>query len=277
MDNLTSKLLFTIVFIVGLTSNGLRAQQPFSIGETVEIKSKVLGEKRILNIYLPEGYHADSVKDCNAIYLLDGSSNEDFLHIVGLVQFFNLQLGMPPTIVVGIGNVDRKRDFTYHTDNQEYIDYCPTCGSSEKFIQFLKEELRPFIDQNYKVNGRRILIGQSLGGLLATEIVLNDPNMFTDYLIVSPSMWWDDESMLKEAADLFEKQTIDPILVYVSVGSEGKIMKRGAKGVHKALKKSGKDNLTLHFKGLPKENHATILHRSIYEAFSILYPYEEPK
>lgn len=270
--------LVSVGFIL-LSAISVLAQSPtpFSIGETVEIHSDILSEKRVLNMYLPAGYHADSVKACDAIYLLDGSAHEDFLHIVGLVQFFNLQMGMPPTIVVGIGNVDRKRDFTYHTDDKEYTDYCPTCGESEQFIRFLKEELQPYINANYKVNERRILIGQSLGGLLASEILFKDPNLFTDYLIVSPSIWWDNESLLKQGGELFEGQSTEELQVYVSVGAEGRIMIRGAKGVHRIVRKAGKENLTLHFKPLKKENHATILHESIYQAFKIMYPYQEPE
>jgi hypothetical protein len=71
-----------------------------------------LEEDRILNIYLPEGYGEDSTR-YPVIYLLDGSYNEDFLHICGLVQFLTMIEVMPKTIVVGIANVDRKRDFTF--------------------------------------------------------------------------------------------------------------------------------------------------------------------
>ena len=87
--------------------------QPFSIGEIKIIKSVILDENRTLNIYLPDGYN--SKEKYPVIYLLDGSANEDFLHVVGLVQFYNITFSMPKTIVVGIANVDRKRDFTFPT------------------------------------------------------------------------------------------------------------------------------------------------------------------
>jgi predicted alpha/beta superfamily hydrolase len=87
----------------------------FSIGKTVTIQSKVLGEARELNIYLPLGYSGDSAQTFPVIYLLDGSRDEDFIHISGIVQFgsFSWIRMIPESIVVGIGNVDRKRDFTY--------------------------------------------------------------------------------------------------------------------------------------------------------------------
>jgi len=116
---------------------------PFSIGERLEIKSSILMEDRTMNVYLPNSYAKDSTKKYPVIYVLDGSADEDFIHIAGLVQFCSFSwIGIiPESIVVGIGNVDRKRDFTYPSpekiDQQEF----PTCCHSTKFMDFLSQEL----------------------------------------------------------------------------------------------------------------------------------------
>lgn len=247
------------------------SSKPFSIGEIREIKSAVLGENRILNIYLPHDY--DKGKTYPVIYLLDGSANEDFLHIAGLVQFFNM-LKMPEFIVIGIANVDRKRDFTFHTDLEDLKKAYPTTGGSEKFITFIETELQPFVTSNYKTSDVKYIIGQSLGGLLATEILLKKPDLFSHYLIVSPSLWWDNESLLKNAGSLAQKQNDAKRYVYISVGGqEEKIMQKEAKELSAILQKANKTNLKLDFLPLPKENHATILHQSITEAFKLLFPY----
>jgi predicted alpha/beta superfamily hydrolase len=57
--------------------------KPFVLGVIDEIQSKELTEKRILNIYLPEGYNQNDTIKYPVIYLLDGSADEDFIHIVG--------------------------------------------------------------------------------------------------------------------------------------------------------------------------------------------------
>ncbi len=59
--------------------------KPFVLGVIDEFQSTELAEKRILNIYLPEGYNKDDTAKYPVIYLLDGSADEDFIHIVGLV------------------------------------------------------------------------------------------------------------------------------------------------------------------------------------------------
>ncbi len=247
---------------------------PFTIGETHTFRSQILAEKRVLNIVLPENF--DKQKSYPVIYLLDGSVNEDIIHISGLVQFFNMMYQMPDFIVVGIANTDRKRDFTFPTSLKDLKDKYPTTGGSASFIAFIEKEVLPYINSNFKTTGIKYLVGQSLGGLLATEILLKKPWLFTHYFIISPSLWWNNESLLDESKSLLQQQADTDLYVYVSVGSEGIMMESVAEKLVKVLKKSGKKNLTVDFMPLPKENHATILHNSIYEAFKIQFPYKEP-
>lgn len=248
------------------------SKEALSIGEVVTIPSKILSESRTLNIYLPEGYTAKDTLKYPVLYVLDGTMNEDFLHIVGLTQFFNLQYTMPKTIVVGIANVDRKRDFTFPTSDKSLKADYPTTGSSIKFITFLEKEVQPYIEKNYNVDSTKMIIGQSLGGLLATEILLKKTELFTHYFIISPSLWWDNESMLKEAEGYFKAQKDMDLYVYVSVGTEGKVMESEATRLSEILKRSNKKKLKTDFKFLPDENHASILHRSLNEGFKLLFP-----
>ncbi len=267
-------ILMTLIFIVfNVDSQKLLESKALVIGKIDIIRSEVLNENRILNIRLPENY--DSLKSYPVIYALDGSFNEDFLHEVGLVQFFELQLQLPEFIIVGIANVDRKRDFTYHTDLRDLQKDFPTTGHSDKFIEFVEKELQPYIKENYSVNDTKYIFGQSLGGLLASEILIKKPELFTHYFIVSPSLWWDDESLLLVQQNQNENQIENPkernLFIYISVGAdEEKIMKVDAKKLYKQLKNSGYSNL--HFNQMKNENHATILHNSLYEGLSILFP-----
>ena len=59
--------------------------------------------------------------------------------------------------------------------------------------------------------------------------------------------------------------------IYIAVGNEHPIMEKDAKTLYKALKKSGKQNLNIYFEHLTKEDHATILHSSVYNAFKLLF------
>lgn len=264
-------LSFAFLFIFSILSAQKPVVEDLKIGQKVTMTSKVLKEKRILNIYLPQDY--DKTKSYPVMYILDGSINEDFLHLVGLQQFFNLSLKMPDFIIVGIENVDRKRDFTFHTDLKDLQKDYPTTGHSDKFIQFVEEELQPYINKNYKTDKTKYIIGQSLGGLVATEILLNKPQLFTHYFIISPSLWWDDESLYNNAAKLISQQKDDERFVYISVGKqEHPMMVKEADGLYQILKNSGKKNLKLEYKLMTDDDHATILHKSVYEGFLKLFP-----
>lgn len=249
--------------------------KPLTIGEIRTIQSKILNEERTLNIYLPQKF--DKTKSYPIIYLLDGSMNEDFIHVTGLIQFFNQLYSMPETIVVGIANIDRKRDFTFHTDLKDLQKDYPTTGHSDKFINFLDKELKPYIESQFKTTDN-YLFGQSLGGLLATEILLKKPELFNNYFIISPSLWWDDESLLRQAPQLLSNIKDPKKFIYISVGKgEHPVMVKDAEDLFDVLKKSNKKNWTVEYKMMETDNHATILHRSLYEGLVKLFPYQEPK
>lgn len=264
--------LFLIVFLSfanSFSQTPTVSSQKLSIGEERVIHSSVLNEDRKLNIYLPNGFDAN--KSYPVIYLLDGSMDEDFLHVAGLVQFFNLMFTMPETIVVGIANVDRKRDFTFHTDLEDLKKNYPTTGHSDKFISFLESELQPYLEANFKTSGEKYLIGQSLGGLVASEILLTKSQLFSHYFIISPSLWWDNESLLSKSKELMAKNDYKGKYVYVSVGAkEEKIMQKEAESFYKTVSTSAK-NAKSDFVLMNYEDHATILHQSLYEAFSKLF------
>jgi hypothetical protein len=276
----------SILFILAFSCNLLFAQtnilkqteedKPFVLGVINEIQSKELGEKRIVNIYLPQGYNAADTIKYPVIYLLDGSADEDFIHIVGLVQFNSFEWinQVPKSIVVGIATVDRRRDFTFATAIEEDKKAYPSSGQSQKFITFLEKELQPFIQKKYKTNTSKTIIGQSLGGLLATEILFKKPALFNKYIIVSPSLWWNNGSILNHPLP-----NITHADIYIGVGKEGltptkipRVMEVDANLLADKLRSANNKNVRVLLDYLPLENHATILHQSVFNAFRLLYP-----
>ena len=234
----------------------ITGRNPFSIGESLELTSQILGESRTVNIYLPESYKRDSAQEYPVIYLLDGSRDEDFVHVAGLVQFcsFSRVDIIPESIVAGIGNED-----------------FPTTGGSANFIKYLETELQPLIAQTYRISSTRTLIGQSLGGLLATEILFKKPELFDNYIIISPSLWWDDESLLA-----FEvKKELTAKHIYVGVGKEGKIMERVAQELYQKLQTGQVNGTRLFYGYFEKQDHADALHLSVYDAFERIFEKEE--
>ncbi|WP_149208173.1 alpha/beta hydrolase [Flavobacterium johnsoniae] len=255
--------------------------KPFVLGVIDEIQSKELGENRILNIYLPEGYNPKDAEKYPVIYLLDGSANEDFIHISGLVQFNSFEWinQVPKSIVVGIATVDRKRDFTFATTLEKDKKRYPTTGHSDKFIAFIEKELQPFIDKKYKTTESKMIIGQSLGGLLSSEILLKKPSLFNKYVIVSPSIWWDNGSILNIDSQILQENFKQPTEIYIAVGKEGltpteipRVMEVDANLLAEKIQASKNKNIKVFFDYFPNENHGTILHLAVFNSFKFFYP-----
>lgn len=267
-------ILATAFVIAGLISIAqaqptIQNRSELVIGEILEFESRVLNEARTLNVYLPNGYSAGSDKKYPVIYLLDGSIDEDFIHISGLVQFgsFSWVNILPESIVVGIANVDRQRDFTVPSGNLLDQQDFPTSGGADAFIEFVSKEVQPLIESTYHTNGTRTLIGQSLGGLMAAQIMLLHPELFDNYVIVSPSLWWDDEKLLSVAPEL----AASPKSIFICVGNEDEIMQRTAKNLFEKVLGLDHNAYTAYFEYFKEHKHMDILHQAVYAAFSQIF------
>ncbi|BAV05356.1 hypothetical protein SAMN05421788_105189 [Filimonas lacunae] len=280
----TTALLFTCLSLPSFAQpqnpKPAAGSKPFVLGVVDEIDSRVLNEKRILNIYLPEGYNPRDSVSYPVTYLLDGSADEDFIHVVGLYQFnsFEWVNRAPKSIVVGIATVDRRRDFTFPTTIEADKKRFPTTGHSDKFIDFIAKELQPFIEKKYKTNANRTIIGQSLGGLLATEVLLKQPGLFNKYIIVSPSIWWDNGSLLSQPSAMLQDSFTQKTAVYIGVGKEGlaptatpHVMEVDANLLAEKIKNSRSKAVSVYFDYLPEEDHATSAHQAINNALKWMY------
>ena len=180
--------------------------------------------------------------------------------------------------MVGIATVDRRRDFTFPTTIEVDKKTYPTAGHSDKFISFLETELQPFIETKYKTTQTKTIIGQSLGGLLETEILLKKPTLFTKYIIISPSLWWDNGSLLNQNAEILNENFKQPTEIYIGVGKEGltpteipRIMEVDANLLADKIKSAKSKSVNVLFDYLPQEDHSTIMHQAVLNAFKQLY------
>jgi len=279
--------ILSIILLFCFFSLSIRAQntspvktsKDFVLGKVETLHSAILGEDRILNVYLPDDY--DSTSNYAVIYLLDGSADEDFIHIAGLVQFntFSWINRIPKSIVIGIANTNRKYNFTSASKRASDNKLVPKNGGSADFIAFIEKELQPYVDRKYKTNSSRTLIGQSLGGLLATEILFTKPYLFNKYIIISPSLWWKDGYLLRENPAVLSSTYKNPTAIYVGVGKEGSIdgsknhvMEDDAKLLAAKIRQAKSKNVQVFFDYLPEEDHATVTHQAVFNALRMLYP-----
>ncbi len=238
---------------------------PFILGEVETIHSVVLGEDRVLNIALPQGYHPDSAARYPVIVVLDGGADEDFIHVTGAVQFASFPwVGwVKPSIVVGIVNVYRKRDLTFPTTVAKDKADFPTTGGSAAFMRVIAKEGLPLVGANYRPTRGRTPLGPSPRGPLPAEKPLRTPSLFQHYIIVSPSLWWDEGSALDIPEDALSAPDIGVASVHISVGKEGKAMVGPARKLAALVRKAHVPRVAFH--RITDLDHANILHEAVLD------------
>ncbi|MDI1481058.1 alpha/beta hydrolase-fold protein [Polyangium sp. y55x31] len=275
-------LLFAVTFGSCLTLVGCAARGPepshapappdadaIVIGRSFVMDSAALGEKRRITVYLPPDY-AESRERYPVMYLLDGGAAEDFHHITGIVQVSVANEIMRPVIVIGIENTERRRDLTGPTENEKDKAIAPRVGGSARFRAFLKDELVPRIEREYRSNGERGLMGESLAGLFVLETFFEDPALFGTYIAVSPSLWWNDGFLLAQAEPRLKMLSAQGKTLYLTVGGveDNTEQTERMAGI---LRRHAPPGLIWHYVPLPAEGHGTVYHPGALNALRLLY------
>ncbi len=244
--------------------------QPFVVGETLQMESRVLAETRTYIIHTPASYK--SGKDRYPVLVLqDGESN--FAHTVAAVDLLADNGRIPEMIVVGVNNTDRSRDMTPTRPATGWggTPWSGSAGGADKFLAFIADELLPAVDRDYRTRPYRILVGHSLGGLFAIYALTTRPEVFNGYLAISPSLWWDDQALVKKAQPFF---AVHPQLradLYMTMGDEGQAMLGGAWKLAAVLEESKLKDVRWQFKRSVEEDHGTIPYLSTYEGLQAIF------
>jgi hypothetical protein len=82
-------------------------------------------------------------------------------------------------LVVAIANTDRVRDHSTPSQQEIEIARNPTHGGADNFLRFIRDELAPWVDGNYRTIAHRVLIGHSSGGSFAIHALITDPTVFS--------------------------------------------------------------------------------------------------
>lgn len=178
--------------------------------EVRSIKSGITNINYKLYISLPRSYKQEN-SQYPVVYTLDADYSFAIAH--NTVEHFVDRRDLPKMIVVSIAYFGANQDLTLYRKNR-MRDYTPTkasmgicgvgqkikkgLGGSEKFLSFISSELIPFIENNYRVKKQdRTIVGHSAGGLFGTYALFTRPSVFQRYILVSPSLWWDDKMVFK--------------------------------------------------------------------------------
>ncbi len=255
------KRLF-ILILLSIPNIAAALDNNISIGTTIEIESKTLNEKRIIQVHLPDAYLNGETR-FPVLYLTDGPGH--FSHTVGTMNFLANNGRMPQMIIVGVANTNRTRDLTPKilVSKDERFQ---NGGGADNFLKFFEQELIPYIEKNYRTQPYRVFSGHSFGGLFAINAFLTKPELFNAYISVSPSLWWDDERLISDAKVFFNKKESLDTTLFVTMAAEGERMLNPYNKFVNVVKESKTKDLIFANKEFDDEDHGSTVLRSQYFA-----------
>jgi len=256
--------------ILSVEASDIDQATPLVIGETFTIDSRILGETRRINVYVPPGYTESPNARLPVLYMPDGGLAEDFLHVAGLVQVSAGNGTMRPFLLVGIENTERRRDMTGPTENENDKKIAPRVGGSAAFRKFIRDELMPRMKRRYRTTDETAIVGESLAGLFVVETFLLEPDLFDTYIAFDPSLWWNDLKLVKNAGErLRTRPKLAKTLYFASSGDDLHI--GATQRLADALGKNAPAGVRWHYEQMPDEKHATIYHPAALKAFRAVF------
>lgn len=255
--------LLLLCLATGLAGAG----EPITIGETITLPSKIMGEERTILVSTPPGYDQSS-QSYPVLYMTDG--NAHLSHTRGTVDFLARNGLMPQVIVVGINNTDRTRDLSPTHVASRTIDgrvfESPTSGGASKFLDFFEQELFPYVDANYRTLPLRLFTGHSFGGLFALNAFFTRPEMFDAVLAVSPSLSWDEDLPVRQAEAFFDgrDELNETLFVAMANEEEGDPAPTRLDRLEQALTAADAEDFDWEVMRMPDETHGTVVLRAHY-------------
>jgi predicted alpha/beta superfamily hydrolase len=249
-------IYFLALILLAIDSNAQPPNDPIPEHETFTLQSKQVGELRTMNVWTPPEYKT-STDSFSVLYMLDGGIQEDFPHIANTLGDLIHAKKIPPIILVGIENTQRRKDLTGETNVKKDKEIAPVVGGAEAFRAFIRDELMAEITKRYRTRNHKGIIGESLAGLFVTETFLLKPDFFDFYIAFDPSLWWNDESLVKAANKHLDSfPTTQKTLWFAS--SSAKSIFKPTRKLAAALQEKNIKNLHWEYSRERKEKHNTI-------------------
>lgn len=259
------------------------------IGKRDSIYSEILGETRHYWVHLPSSYYDRSIQPIEypVLYILDG--NIHFHSMTGMIEILSCGVNgthvIPEMIVVAILNTDRTRDLTPTVSKKRFdgkdADWIADSGGGDDFLKFLEEELIPGVESDYRTFPYRTFVGHSFGGLAVINALITRLQLFNAYVLIDPSIWWDDKIMLKRTADFLG--SAEPRGKSLFIGQANPFVADDPRGnapfdafdatkeLKSMLEKHNDTGLNWRYKYYDHDNHGSVAFIAEYEALRFIF------
>jgi predicted alpha/beta superfamily hydrolase len=187
--------------------------------QLLHISSSVVGREYDLYVHLP-GNYKDTTRRFPVLYVLDAQWDFELVDALYGQQYYDGFI--PAAIIVGItwGGKNPNHDSLRARDlSPTFNKEIPHSGNGPKFLAFIKNELIPMIDSNYRTTKNdRTLMGSSFGGLFTLYALFTETEVFNRYVLTSPNTGWDNEVIYFFEKNYAARRSGIPVRVYIAEG-----------------------------------------------------------
>jgi predicted alpha/beta superfamily hydrolase len=256
------KLIVILILIQYSSCFAQQKKTDFVIGDKISFESKILNERRTIVVIPPFNYKDRPDEKFPVVYVLDPGNN--LFATFGIVNYYSDMLKiMPRMIIVGIVSNDREKDYL-PSPSKEF----PTGGGADKFLNFINSELLPLVDSSYPTNSERCIIGHSAGGLFAIYALENQPELFSSFICIDPSLWYDDQSCIKKMPGFLKNNKNLKKSIFISLSNEKGM---GVFPFIDVLETYAPDGFKWDFEHFKNETHNSLGFKSICRGFEMIY------
>ena len=289
-------LLTTLLLTAGCGTLWTDSRYAQNDTTTFKVKARDIDQTYLLYVSLPRNYEKREAERFPVIVLLDAEYS--FAMTRNLVRFLTDRDQAEEAIIVGIAypGASESMDIYHRTRTRDYTPsftlengYGPEIqklsGGGPAFLNRLADTILPEVDRRYRTKpDDRMLVGNSFGGVFATYALLHRPDIFRRYLIVSPSLWYDNRMIFAEAKKYIAEHRSLPVKVFWSVGGEeNQPPPEGSPMVDclvefaalmKDAKLDGYESTVMVF---PDETHYSVFPAALSRGLRVLYDYKGEK
>ncbi len=268
--------------------------EPYALSNTQvhTMHSTETGADYQLLIATPQDYRTAG-KKYPVVYLLDAEYS--FALTRNVVKHFVDRNKLPEMILVAIaypgGGDDmetykrnRKRDYTpsfQPVSTAEDADGEQEQGGAVRFRNFIADNVIPYVASKFPASADRTFVGHSFGGLFGTYVLLTEPELFKRYVIVSPSLWFNNRMILRVEKQTAARRQVDRRVerrVFFAIGSLETRAEVGApmvdelKQFYRKLATRPEPGLEMTLRVYPDENHSSIFPSAITGGLLAVFP-----
>ena len=262
------KLILFLIFSNLMFSQEIDENRYYAETKTVYLNSKVFNKSRELQIYLPDEYFKQPDKKFKIVYLFDAQNQRIFNYVKGNIELLSMNY-IEPLIVVGIVTEDRWFEFLPLNNNPETLKtYEPPIGGADTLIKHIKNEVEPYLRENYRISNSKLGVGHSLGGTFLMYFNTLEPNFFESNILLSPNFSYDDEQLFESIKKFYnENKEIDKeffIFSGYNDNYEEKFNKTLFK-INKWINKNENKKIIWEYEKLKIDDHGKIWFEGIYK------------